>query len=327
MNISGIFIRRPIGTSLLAAGVLVAGLICYLLLGVSALPDMQFPAIFVQASETGADATTIASTVAAPLERHLGQVPGIEIMNSHSSEGRTFVFMMFDGGVNLDSAARDVQAAINAAIPDLPAGVTPNYEKANPNDDPVIAIALTSETQSAGDLYNLADTLLAQRLRQLKGVASVDIAGAATPAIRVDVNLRALNAMGLSSDDLRNALTAANVTSPEGFLSNGKTTMAISSTAQLHTADDFAKLVIAMKNGVPVRLADVAHVYLGTQDAYQSASFQGKPAILMYVFKKSDANVIATVDEVRAQLPLLRDYLQPGTKMTPFFDDTATIRA
>ncbi len=327
MNISGIFIRRPIGTSLLAAGVLVAGLICYLLLGVSALPDMQFPAIFVQASETGADATTIASTVAAPLERHLGQVPGIEIMNSHSSEGRTFVFMMFDGGVNLDSAARDVQAAINAAIPDLPAGVTPNYEKANPNDDPVIAIALTSETQSAGDLYNLADTLLAQRLRQLKGVASVDIAGAATPAIRVDVNLRALNAMGLSSDDLRNALTAANVTSPEGFLTNGKTTMAISSTAQLHTADDFAKLVIAMRNGVPVRLADVAHVYLGTQDAYQSASFQGKPAILMYVFKKSDANVIATVDEVRAQLPLLRDYLQPGTKMTPFFDDTATIRA
>ena len=327
MNISGLFVRRPIGTSLLAGGVLVAGLICYLLLGVSALPDMQFPAIFVQASESGADATTMASTVAAPLERHLGQVPGIEIMNSHSSEGSTFVFMMFNTGVNLESAARDVQAAINAAIPDLPPGVTPNYEKANPNDDPIIAVALTSTTQSAGSLYNLADTLLAQRLRQLKGVASVDIAGAATPAVRVDVNLRALNAMGLSSDDLRNALTAANVTSPEGFLSNGKTTMTISSTAQLHTAGDFARLVIAMKNGVPVRLADVAHVYLGTQDAYQSASFQGKPAILMYVFKKSDANVIATVDEVRAQLPMLRNYLQPGTTMTPFFDDTATIRA
>ncbi|BFI94621.1 MAG: efflux RND transporter permease subunit [Rhodanobacter sp.] len=329
MNISGIFIRRPIGTSLLAAGVFVTGLICYLLLGVSALPDMQFPAIFVQASESGADATTMASTVAAPLERHLGQVPGIQMMNSHSSEGSTFVFMMFNSGVNLDSAADQVQAAINAAMPDLPTGLsgTPSYEKANPNDDPIIAIALTSQTQSAGDLYNLADTLLAQRLRQLKGVSEVDIAGAATPAIRVDVNLRALNAMGLSPDDLRNALTAANVTSPEGFLSNGKTRLEISSTAQLHTADDFADLVIAMKNGTPVRLSDVAHVYQGTQDAYQSASFQGKPAILLYVFKKSDANVIATVDEVRAQLPLLRNYLQPGTKMTPFFDDTATIRA
>ena len=327
MNISGVFIRRPIGTSLLAVGVFVTGMICYLLLGVSALPDMQFPAIFVQASEAGADASTMASTVAAPLERHLGQVPGIQMMNSHSSESSTFVFMMFDNGVNLDSAARDVQSAINAAIPDLPAGVTPSYQKANPNDDPIIAIALTSTTQSAADMYNLADTLLAQRLRQLKGVSSVDIAGAATPAIRVDVNLRALNAMALSPDQLRNALTAANVTSPEGFLSNGKTTMAVTSTAQLHTADDFANLVIAMKNGTPVRLSDVAHVYAGTQDAYQAAWFQGKPAILMYVFKKSDANVIATVDEVRAQLPLLRDYLEPGTTMTPFFDDTPTIRA
>ena len=329
MNISGAFIRRPIGTSLLAMGVFVAGLICYLLLGVSALPNMQFPAIFVQASQAGADASTMASTVAAPLERHLGQVPGIEMMRSSSSEGSTFVFMMFNGGVNLDSAARDVQAAINAAMPDLPTGLngTPSYQKANPNDDPIIAIALTSTTQSAAQLYNVADTLLAQRLRQLKGVSSVDIAGAATPAIRVDVNLRALNAMGISPDDLRNALVAANVTSPEGFLSNGKTTMAISATAQLHTADEFANLVIAMKNGTPVRLSDVAHVYAGTQDAYQAASFQGKPAILMYVYKKSDANVIATVDAVRAQLPLLRNYLQPGTVMTPFFDGTPTIRA
>ena len=329
MNISGSFIRRPIGTSLLAMGMFVAGLICYLQLGVSALPDMQFPAIFVQASEAGADASTMASTVAAPLERHLGQVPGIQAMRSSSSEGSSFVFMMFDGNVNLDSAARDVQAAINAALPDLPPGLNgaPSYQKANPNDDPVIAIALTSTTQSAADMYNAADTLLAQRLRQLKGVSSVDIAGAATPAIRVDVNLRALNAMGLSPDQLRNALTAANVTSPEGFLSNGRTTMAVSSTSQLHTADDFARLVIAMKSGTPVRLSDVANVYAGTQDAYQAAWFQGKPAILLYVYKKSDANVIATVDAVRAQLPLLRDYLQPGTTMTPFFDDTPTIRA
>jgi multidrug efflux pump len=329
MNISGTFIRRPIGTSLLAIGLFVVGMIGYFLLGVAALPNMQFPAIFVQASQAGADASTMASTVAAPLERHLGQVPGIDTMRSSSSEGSTFVFMMFQTGTDLDAAARDVQAAINAAAPDLPTGLNgaPSYQKANPNDDPIIALALTSDTQSAADLYNVSDSLLAQRLRQQPGVSSVEIAGAATPAIRVDVNLRALNAMGLSPDQLRNALSAANVTSPEGFLSNGKTTMAVSATTQLHTADQFAQLVIASHNGTPVRLADVANVYAGQQDAYQAAWFHGKPAVLMYVYKKADANVIATVDLVKDQLPLLREYLQPGTELTPFFDGTPTIRA
>jgi len=329
MNISGIFIRRPIGTSLLAMGLFAVGAICYFLLGVAALPAMQFPAIFVQASQSGADASTMASTVAAPLERHLGQVPGIQMMRSNSSEGRTFVFMMFNTDVDLDAAARDVQAAINAAAPDLPTGLNgaPSYQKANPNDDPIIAFALTSDTQSAEALFNVADTLLAQRLRQLPGVSSVEIAGAATPAIRVDVNLRALNAMGISPDQLRNALSAANVTSPEGFLSNGKTTMAISATTQLHSADEFAALVIASHDGTPVRLRDVAHVYAGAEDAYQAASFDGKPAVLMYVYKKTDANIIATVDLVKAQVPLLRAYLQPSTRLTPFFDGTPTIRA
>ncbi len=329
MNICAPFIRRPIGTSLLAMGVFVIGMICYSLLGVSALPDMQFPVIFVQASQAGASATTMASTVAAPLERHLGQVAGIDSMRSHSSEGSTFVLMFFQDGRNLDSAARDVQAAINAALPDLPSGLNgaPSYRKANPNDDPIIAFALTSETQSAADLYDVADSLLAQRIRQIPGVSSVDIAGAATPAIRVDVNLRALNSMGLSPDQLRNALTAANVTSPQGFLSNGKTQMIVTANDSLHTADDFAKLVIAMHNGVPVRLSDVAHVYAGTEDAYQAAWFQGKPAILMYVYKQADANVIATVDRVQAEVPMLRAYLHPGTVITPFFDHTPTIRA
>jgi multidrug efflux pump len=329
MSISSIFIRRPIGTSLLAIGLFAAGVIAYFLLGVAALPDMQFPVIFVQASQSGADASTMASTVAAPLERHLGQVPGIDTMRSSSSEGSTSVFMIFQSGTNLDAAARDVQAAINAAAPDLPSGLngSPSYEKANPNDDPVIALALTSATQSATDLYNAADSLLAQRLRQLPGVSSVDIAGAATPAIRVDVNLRALNSMGLSPDQLRNALTAANVTSPEGFLSDGHTTMAVSATTQLTTADEFADLVVSTHNGTPVHLKDVAKVYAGQEDAYQAAWFQGKPAVLMYVYKKSDANVIATVDLVKDQLPTLRAYLQPGTELTPFFDGTPTIRA
>ncbi|GAB2563261.1 efflux RND transporter permease subunit [Dyella jejuensis] len=330
MNISGPFIRRPIGTSLLAMGVFVIGVICYSLLGVSALPDMQFPVIFVSASQAGASAETMAATVAAPLERHLGQVPGIDTMRSSSSLGSTQVLLMFDSGRNIDDAARDVQAAINAAQSDLPSGLNspPSYEKANPNDDPIIAFALTSETQSARDLYDVADSLLAQRLRQLTGVSEVDILGAATPAVRVDVNLRALNAMGISPDQLRNALTAANVFEPQGFLSDGKTTMAVQANDALHTASDFANLVVATNGkGVPVRLKDIANVYDGQQDAYQAAWFQGKPAILMYVYKQSNANIIGTVDRVKAEVPMLRSFLQPGTTLTPYFDDTPTIRA
>jgi len=329
MNISGPFIRRPIGTSLLAIGVFVLGLICYSLLGVAALPNMQFPVIFVQASQSGASAGTMASTVAAPLERHLGQVTGIDTLRSNSSLGQTQVFMMFNVGRDLDAAARDVQAAINAAQNDLPTGLNspPSYQKANPNDDPIIAFALTSQTQSKRELFDVADSLLAQRLRQLEGVSSVDIQGAATPAIRVDVNLRALSAMGLTADQLRNALTAANVTSPQGFLSDGVTTTTVTANDSLHNADEFAQLVIASHNGTPVHLSDVAKVYDGTQDAYQAAWFNGKPAILMYVYRQSNANIIATVDRVKAEVPLLQAYLQPGTKLIPYFDGTPTIRA
>ncbi|MFC3652560.1 efflux RND transporter permease subunit [Dyella humi] len=330
MNISAPFIRRPIGTSLLAMGVFVIGVICYSMLGVAALPDMQFPVIFIGANQAGASAETMAATVAAPLERHLGQVPGIDTMRSSSSLGSTQIFLMFESGRNIDDAARDVQAAINAAQADLPSGLNspPSYEKANPNDDPIIAFALTSETQSARDLYDVADSLLAQRLRQLPGVSEVDILGAATPAVRIDVNLRALNAMGLSPDQLRNALTAANVFEPQGFLSDGKTTMAVQANDALHTAADFANLVISTNGkGVPVRLKDIASVYDGQQDAYQAAWFQGKPAILMYVYRQSNANIIDVTDRVKAEVPLLRNYLQPGTTLTPYFDGTPTIRA
>ncbi|WP_329742252.1 efflux RND transporter permease subunit [Dyella sp. A6] len=328
MNISGPFIRRPIGTSLLAIGIFVAGLICYVGLGVAALPDMSFPVIFVQASEAGASATTMATTVAAPLERHLGQVPGIDMMHSSSSQGSTFVFLMFNAGVDINAAAQDVQAQINAAQADLPSGLTsqPSYRKANPNDDPVIELALTSKTQSVRSLYDVADSLLAQRVRQIDGVSEVDIAGASTPAIRVDVDMRKLNSMGLTMDSVRNAISAANNTSPLGTLDNGITSMTVTANDSMHSVDQFANLIVSTQNGTPVRLSDIAHVYQGTQDRYQAGWFQGKPAILLYVYKQSDANVIATVDRVKAALPELRAYLQPGTKLTPFFDGTPTIR-
>ncbi|MGV8961516.1 MAG: efflux RND transporter permease subunit [Stenotrophomonas sp.] len=328
MNISGPFIRRPIGTALLAIGLFVIGMICYLRLGVAALPNIQIPVIFVQASQPGADASTMAATVTAPLERHLGQLPGVDRMRSSSSEGTSMVFMVFKTDRDIDAAAQDVQTAINAAQADLPSGMgTPRYQKANPNDDPVIAIALTSQTQSADELYNVADSLLGQRLRQISGVSSVDIAGASTPAVRVDVNLRALNALGLTPDDLRNAVRAANVTSPTGFLSDGASTTAIIVNDSVARAADFAQLVIANHDGRVVRLRDVANVYDGQQDAYQAAWFDGKPAVVMYVFTRAGANIVETVDRVKAQIPGLRTYLQPGTELTPYFDRTPTIRA
>ncbi|RAP58124.1 efflux RND transporter permease subunit [Oleiagrimonas sp. MCCC 1A03011] len=328
MNISAPFIRRPIGTSLLALGVLIAGIVCYRLLSISALPQVNFPAIFVTASQPGADASTMATTVAAPLERHLGQVPGVERMRSRSSEGSMFVILFFQGGVNLDQAAQQVQAAINAAQPDLPSGLTspPVYRKANPNDDPVLQIALTSDTEPLSELYDRASTLLAPRLSQLPGVSNVDVSGSAQPAVRVDVNLRALNAMGLSSNELRNALTAANVTSPLGFLDDGHSTMAVTANDQLHNAEDFANLIIAVRNGTPVRLKDVAHVYQGAEDSFQAAWFNGKPAIELDLFKRPDANIIDTVDSIKAALPGVRTLLPPGTKMTPYYDGTPTIR-
>ncbi|MCL7715486.1 efflux RND transporter permease subunit [Stenotrophomonas mori] len=328
MNLSAPFIKRPIGITLLAIGLFFAGLLCYLRLGVAALPNLTIPVIFVQAANIGADADTMAATVTAPLERHLGQVPGIDTMRSSSSDGRSMVFLMFNSGRDIDAAAQDVQAAINAAMADLPAGIgTPTYEKANPNDDPVIALALTSDTQSVAELYNLADSLLAQRLRQLPGVSQVDIAGASTPAVRVDLNLRAMNALGLSPDDLRNAMRAANVASPLGFLGDGSSQTAIVLNDQVRKAADFANVAIATHDGAVVRLKDVGSVYDGQQDAYQAAWFNGRRGVLMYVYLRSGANLVATVDRVKAAIPALSGYLDGGTELTPYFDRTPTTRA
>jgi multidrug efflux pump len=329
MNISGPFIRRPIATSLLAFGLFATGMICYFLLGVAALPNLEFPAIFVTANQPGGSADVMAATVAAPLERHLGQIPGIDTINSSSSENSASVVLIFNESRDVDDAARDVQAAINAAAPDLPSGLTnaPTYRKMNPNNQPVLILALTSDTEPLSKLYDYADSLLAQRIRQLPGVSDVEVAGGATPAVRVDLNLRALSAMGLSPDQVRNALVAANVTSPQGFLSDGRTTMAVSANDALHTAEEFADVVISARDGVPVRLKDVARVYDGQQDQYQAAWFGTRRAILMFVRKQAGANVIATVDSVKDDIPLMQSWLPAGVTLTPFFDRTPIIRA
>ncbi len=327
MNISAPFVKRPIGTSLLAAGVLAIGALCYALLGISALPEVSFPAIWVSAAEPGANATTMSATVTAPLERHLGQIPGIDMMRSRSSNGSAFVLLFFDSDVDINSAAQQVDAAINAAVPDLPAGLPlPQWHKANPNDDPVITLALTSDTQPMSALFDAANTLLQPRISQLQGVASVDVSGSAQPAVRVDVDLHKLESLGLSTNDIRNAITAANVTSPQGFLTEGEVSIAITATDQLHTAQDFADLVVSTHNGAPVYLRDVANVYEGAEDQFQAAYFNGKRSIQLQVYKRSDANVIATVDGVKRELPGLRNLLPPGTQLTPYFDETSTIR-
>ncbi len=329
MNISAPFIRRPIGASLLAMGLFVLGMICYRQLGVAALPNLEFPAIFVSASQPGASADVMAATVAAPLERHLGQIPGVDSISSSSRESSASVFLNFDGKRSVDDYARDVQAAINAAAPDLPSGLTnaPTYRKMNPNNQPVLILALTSGSVPLSRLYDYADSLIAQRIRQLPGVSDVDVAGGATPAVRIDLNLRALNAMGLSPDQLRNAIAAANVTSPQGFLSDGNSTMAIVANDAMRNAADFAELVIATRNGVPVRLKDVARVYDGQQDQYQAAWFGTHRAILLYVRKQADANVIATVDSVKAEVPNMKSWLPDDVELTPFFDRTPIVRA
>ncbi len=329
MNLSGPFIRRPIGTILLALGVFVCGVIAYFQLGVASLPNLEFPVIFVVANQPGASAENMATTVAAPLERHMGQISGVDSMGSNSKEGRSSVILFFGFDKNIDGAARDVQAAINAALPDLPSGLTtaPIYRKANPNNDPVLLLSLTSKSHTAAELYNMADSLLSQRVRQLPGVADVTLAGGATPAVRVDIDLGKLTSMGLSADQVRNAIAAANVTSPQGFLSDGKRTMTIAANGALTEGNQFADLIIAVKNGVPIRLRDIATVGDGAESKNQAAWFNGKRSILIAITKQSTANVIDTVDSIYAQLPLMRSWLPEGIELTPFFDRTATIRA
>jgi multidrug efflux pump len=329
MNISAPFIRRPIGTILLALGLFVGGIIAYFQLGVAALPNMEFPVIFVVANQPGADASTMASTVAAPLERHMGQIANVDDMGSNSSSGRAVVILFFKTGINIDGAARDVQAAINAAMPDLPSGLrtAPIYRKANPNNDPVLLLSLTSKSHTMAELYNMADSLLSQRVRQLPGVADVNITGGATPAVRVDVDLSKLTSMGLSADQVRNAIAAANVTSPQGFLSDGQRMMTIAANGALKEGSEFADLIVAVRNGVPVRLRDIATVSDGQENKNQAAWFNGERAILMMITKQSDANVIETVDSVYEQLPLMQSWLPEGVTLTPFNDRTATIRA
>jgi multidrug efflux pump len=329
MNIFAPLIRRPAGTSLLAIGLVLAGICAYLLLGVAALPSLDFPGVYVVASQPGASAQTMANTVLAPLERHLGQVPGIDEMYGNASEGQASVSVRFNFSRTADSAARDVQAAINAAAVDLPSGMPspPQYFKFDTSQIPILFITLTSTGMPQDKLFDLTDTLLKPAVAQIDGVAQVQVFGGTPHAVRIDLDNAALAAKGLTANDVANTLRAANVTSPQGTLSDGRTQMTVTASDGLQEPAEFARLLISVKNGTPVRLSDVAKVYSGQQDEYQAAWFNGAHTVGLQITKRPEANAVATVEAVRARLPQLRASMPSNVTITPVFDLTQTTKS
>ena len=330
MNIFEPIIRRPVGTSLLAIGLIIAGICAYALLGLAAFPSMEFPGVAVTAQLPGASAETTAATVTAPLERQLGRIPGIEQMFSDSSQGGSQIQILFHVGTSPDKVARDVQQAINAALPDLPQQMAlspPQYFKFDTSQIPVLLITLTSTSMSPDKLYDLADTLMKPAVSQITGVAQVQTQGGAPHAIRVSLNSAALTAKGLIANDVANALRAANVTSPQGILSDGQSQMTVTANDSLQTASDFASLVISDQKGVPVRLSDVARVENGQQDAYQAAWFGNQRAVMLNISKRPEANSVQLVQQIRDTIPRLKALVPADVQITPIFDLTLSTKS
>ncbi|MFD1331518.1 efflux RND transporter permease subunit [Methylopila musalis] len=329
-SFSSPFILRPVGTTLLAIALLLVGFAAYLRLPVASLPNVEFPVIFVSASRPGADPASMAATVAAPLERSLGAIAGVSELTSVSSLGSTRIAVQFDLDRNIDDAARDVQAALNAAASDLPSDVPnlPTFRKINPSAAPVMSLALTSDTLPATRIYDAADTVLVQRLSQVAGVGEVNVAGAEQPAVRVRLDPARLAAMGLSLDGVRAAISDANVLQPVGALEGDRRSVAIAFNGELGgDPAAYRDIVLRAQNGATVRLGDVAEIAEGARNALSAAWFNGKPAVLVNVTKQPDANVIKTVDGVKAVLPDLSRWMPAGVDVTVLADRTATIRA
>jgi multidrug efflux pump len=328
MNIAAPFIARPIATTLVTIGLALAGFVAFFLLPVSPMPDVDIPAIFVQATMAGASPETMATSVATPLERHLGAIADVDEMTSSSSVGSTRVILTFDIHRNIDGAARDVEAAINAARADLPASLkaNPTYRKLNPSDAPILILALTSDTLSPGQIYDSASTILQQKLSQVGGIGQVQIGGSSLPSVRVDLNPQALFKYGIGLEDIRAALSGTNANAPKGALSQSGRTFQVYTNDQAIRADQYAPLVVAYRNGNPVRLADVAHVYDGVEDVRNIGMSNGKPAVLVILFKQPGANIIATVDRVKALLPQLQASIPPAIHLVVANDRTGAIR-
>ena len=329
MNFSRVFIERPVATTLLTMGLALSGIGAFFLLPVAPLPSVDLPVIFVSAQMPGASPETMSSSVATPLERHLGAIADVDEMTSSSSVGSTSVVLQFGLDRDIDGAARDVQSAISAARADLPAALrsNPTYRKLNPADQPVLILALTSETLSPGQIYDSASTILQQKLSQVPGIGQVQLGGSSLPAVRVDLNPRALFKYGIGFEDVRAALSAANANSPKGAVEAGPQRYQIYVNDQARTAADFRDLVVAYRAGAAVRLSDVGKVYDGVEDVRNLGMANGKPAILVILFRQPGANIIATVDNVKAALPQLQASLPPSIHLIVANDSTTSIRA
>jgi len=329
MNFSRPFIERPIGTTLLALGLLLLGAVAYRFLPVASLPTVEFATISVTASRPGADPETMAATIAAPLERRLGEIAGVNEITSVSSLGSSRITIQFDLSRSIDGAARDVQAALNAAAADLPSDLPtlPRFRKANPAAAPILILALTSKTITPADIYDAADTVIAQRISQVEGVAEVQVAGAEQPAIRVKVNPMQLAAMGLSIEQVRLAVVNANTLAPLGIIEGDKQAVALESNAQLRKLEDYKSIVVKTVNGTVVRLSDIATVEAGTRNSRSAAMFNAQPAVLLIITKSADANVIETVDRVKELIPEIQRWVPAGIDISVLSDRTGTIRA
>ncbi len=329
VNPSRLFISRPVATTLLTIGIALAGLVAFSLLPVSPLPQVDFPTINVSASLPGASPETMAATVATPLERALGRIAGVSEMTSTSSLSSANITLQFDLSRDIDGAARDVQAAINAARDLLPTGLpsNPTYRKVNPADAPIMIMAMTSDTLTQSQMFDAADTILAQKIAQVQGVGNVSVGGGARPAVRVELNPGQLNSAGIDVEQVRNAIASTNANRPKGILDDGQHSWQIYSNDQAKTAVEYRPLIVAYNNGAPVRLAAVSQVVDSNQDLRNAGLANGKPAVLLVISRQPSANIIDTVDRVKALMPQFRASIPAAINLNLIVDRTPSIRA
>ncbi|MBF8658984.1 efflux RND transporter permease subunit [Pseudomonas putida] len=329
MNLSAPFIRRPVATMLLSLAIMLLGAVSFGLLPVSPLPQMDFPVIVVSANLPGASPEVMASTVATPLERKLGSIAGVTTLTSSSNQGSTRVIIGFELGRDIDGAAREVQAAINATRNLLPSGMRsmPTYKKINPSQAPVMVLSLTSSVLQKGQLYDLADTILSQSLAQVPGVGEVQIGGSSLPAVRISVEPQLLNQYGLALDEVRTAVANANQRRPMGFVEDAERNWQVRANDQLESAKDYGPVVIRQENGTVLRLSDVATITDGVENRYNSGFFNDQSAVLLVVNRQAGANIIATVDQIKSQLPALQSLLPASVELNVAMDRSPVIKA
>ena len=329
MNFSAPFIRRPIGTTLMAIGLFLVGVVAYFFLPVASLPTVEFPTINITASLPGADPNIMAATVAAPLERRVGEISGVTELTSVTSLGQSRITVQFDLSRSIEGAARDVQAALNAALSDLPTDMPqlPTFRKANPSAAPILILALTSKTMQPSAIYDAADSIIAQRLSQVDGVADVTVAGSEQPAIRVRVDPARLSAMGLAMEDVRTAIANSNAAGPLGTFDGDKRGTTIGINDQLRDATEYDPLVVKTVNGTVIRLSDIATIRPSVRNTLAAGWYNRDPSVLLIITKQNSANVIDTVDRIYALLPELRQWVPAGLDISVLTDRTQTIRA